>query len=97
MQGSIIVNVPVPEFLSTIESIVRKVLSEKQIDNDQLITSDQVMKLCSISHVTLQKWRNKGKIPFIKVDNKILYSKAEVLKALPSQIRNNNVLKLAMQ
>jgi hypothetical protein len=82
MQGNIIISVPLPEFISFLEQTVRKVLNEKVIEHDQLLNSEEVMKLFNISTTTLQKWRNAGKIPFTRIDNKIFYNKSEVLAAI---------------
>jgi excisionase family DNA binding protein len=71
-----------PDFFSQVESIVRKVLSEKNTDEDKLLTSEEVMKLLNISITTLQNWRDEGRIPFKRMGNKMLYSKAEILNSL---------------
>ncbi|MFC4230963.1 helix-turn-helix domain-containing protein [Parasediminibacterium paludis] len=85
MQGNIIISVPLVDFISQIEQTVRKVLSEREIQQDKLLSSEEVMQLFSISTTTLQKWRNDGKIPFTRIDNKIFYSKTEVLEALKTR------------
>ncbi len=82
MQGNLIVSIPLTEFISYIEQTVRKVLSERTIEQDKLLTSEEVMKLFNISTTTLQKWRNAGKIPFTRIDNKIFYNKSELLAAI---------------
>ena len=82
MQGNLIISIPLPEFISHIEQTVRKVLSEKKIEQDKLLTSDEVMKLINISSTTLLKWRKKKKIPFTRIDNKIFYNKTEILKLI---------------
>jgi len=81
MQGNLTISIS-QESISQIEQIIRKVLSEKEIQQDKLLSSEEVMQLLGISTTTLQKWRNDGKIPFTRIDNKIFYSKAEVLQAL---------------
>jgi hypothetical protein len=82
MEGTLIVSIPVTEFIAYIEQTVRKVLTEKPVQQDKPLTSKEVMKLCNISTSTLQKWRNSGKIPFTQIDNKIFYSKDEVLSTI---------------
>ena len=81
MQGNIILSptIPVSDFLASIKDAVRQVLCESANTEDVLMTSDEVMKLCRISHVTLQNWRNANKIPYNKIGNKIFYKKSEVL------------------
>jgi hypothetical protein len=83
MAGNIIVTTPT-ELQSIITDAVSKAINGTNSDTAQLLDSSEVMQLCKISHTTLQKWRNKKKIPFTKIDNKILYKKADVLTALYS-------------
>ena len=75
----------IPVTLSDLLILIEKAVT-KCINNDtectKLLNSIEVRKLCNISHPTLQKWRTTGKIPFTKIDNKILYNKADVLNAL---------------
>ncbi len=79
MEQSILITIPLEEFVSTIEATVRKVIQEKNIQEDTFISSDQVMKLFNISTTTLQLWRDKNKIPFNKVGKKIFYSRKELM------------------
>ncbi len=71
-----------PDFFLQVEAIVRKVLTEKNVDGDTLLTSDEVMKLFKVSTTTLQNWRNQKKIPFTRKGNKIYYSKIEIMQSL---------------
>jgi hypothetical protein len=80
MEQSILITIPLSEFVSTIETTVRKVISEKNIEEDTFISSEQVRKLFNISTTTLQLWRDKNKIPFNKVGKKIFYSRKELMK-----------------
>lgn len=79
MEQSILITIPLQDFVSTIEATVRKVLTEKNIEDDTFISSEQVMKLFNISTTTLQLWRDKNKIPFNKVGKKIFYSRNELM------------------
>jgi hypothetical protein len=85
MEGNLMFSLTLPEFRAFLEQTVRQVLNERPIVQDQLLNSEQVMKLLNISVTTLQKWRNTGKIPFTRVDNKIFYTKSEVLSAIGSR------------
>ncbi len=78
----VLIPVPLSQLQTIIETAVRNVFASNQGDTPPLLNSVQVKKLCNISHPTLQKWRDNGKIPFTKIDNKILYNKADVLNAL---------------
>lgn len=79
---TVLISIPLPEFVSQLETTFRKILSENEIPQDKILTSDEVMKLLNISTTTLQHWRDKNKIPFTRLGNKIFYNKAEILKAL---------------
>lgn len=89
MQGNLIVSVPLPEFLSSLEGVIRKVISEdKQLQaTDEIYDSEKVKKVLKISSTTLQKWRNERKIPFTRIDNKIFYRKSEIMQALETANR----------
>lgn len=83
MEQIILIPVTLPQFVQQIETAVRKVLSERTTTTeDKLITSEEVMKLLNISTTTLQIWRDQKKLPFLRMGNKILYNKAEILQAL---------------
>lgn len=82
METSVLLTIPLKEFISCIEETVRKVLSETNVNQDKLLTSEEVMSLLSISTTTLQTWRDKNKIPFQRIGNKIFYSKSEIMNML---------------
>lgn len=88
MQGNITLSptISVSDFLASIKDIVRQVMEEtSNADDEELMTSDEVMALCKISHTTLQNWRNRSKIPYTKIGNKILYSRKEVLNLIAAK------------
>jgi Helix-turn-helix domain len=72
------------ELKNIVQEAVSNAINGTNNDKEQLLNSADVMQLCKISHTTLQKWRDKNKIPFSKTNNKILYKKADVLTALYS-------------
>ena len=82
METSVMYPIPLKDFVSLIETSVRKVLSEKNTKEDVLLNSKEVMELLRISTTTLQHWRDNKKIPFKREGNKIYYSKSDVLKKL---------------
>lgn len=82
MQSNLILSIPLPEFIAHLKNVVREVMSEKNLKEDKLLTSRQVMELCNVSAVTLQKWRNNNKIPFTRIDSKIFYVKENVLSVI---------------
>ena len=82
MEQHILLSIPLPGFVSMIEETIRKVLTEKNIEQDKLLTSEEVMKLLNISTTTLQLWRNNKKIPYTRMGNKIFYSKSQIMSSL---------------
>lgn len=73
--------------LELISKVVREELEahrkkmEASADENKVFTNKQVMKHLQVSRSTLQRWRNSGKLPYRKVEGKILYTKSD-LKAL---------------
>lgn len=89
MEGNLILSVSIPEFLTVIEATVRKALSETGTTQNRLLNSQQVQEIFKISKVTLQHWRDKGKIPFTRIENKIYYQEAEIMAALQNRLPVN--------
>jgi|SRR5690606_22120471 len=48
----------------------------------EIIDSKTLMKRLDISEPTLQRWRDKGRIPYIQQDNVVRYNWPKVLEAL---------------
>lgn len=48
----------------------------------EIIDSKTLMERLDISEPTLQRWRNKGRIPYIQEDNVVRYNWPKVLEAL---------------
>ena len=58
-----------------------KVLCEKNRSNEQWLDK-AVCRLLHISKRTLQEWRSKQVMPFIKLKGKILYRQRDIKKVL---------------
>ncbi|MDH6309431.1 excisionase family DNA binding protein [Dysgonomonas sp. PFB1-18] len=58
---------------------IQLALKNKASNDNRLLTSKEVCKLLCISPRTLQEWRNTGKIPFIKIGEKVLYKWSEII------------------
>lgn len=89
MQGNLILSVSMPEFLTAIENTIRKALSDSGTTQNRLLNSQQVQDLFKVSKTTLQHWRNHGKIPFTRIENKIYYQEAEIMAALQNRLPVN--------
>ena len=48
----------------------------------EIIDGKTMMERLDISEPTLQRWRNKGRIPYIQQDNVVRYNWPKVLEAL---------------
>ena len=79
MEQSILITLPLKDFLLNVEATVRKVFTEQQVKQDVLLTSSDVIEMFKISTTTLQAWRDTKKIPFERIGNKIFYSRAALL------------------
>lgn len=52
------------------------------LNGEKYLTNREVCQLLRISSRTLQNWRDTGKIPFIRLNGKILYPEAKILNLL---------------
>ena len=51
--------------------------------NDEYLTTKELRELFKVTNQTLMRWRNEGKIKYVKVTNKmILYNKNDIMKVL---------------
>lgn len=55
--------------------------------NRRFVTDAQLSENLNISRRTLQDYRDKGKIPFYRLDGKILYDEADVERFLSEHYR----------
>lgn len=56
------------------------------IDKNECYTIKEVVELLKTSRQNLYKWRKKGKINVVKINNKILIKKSEVERLLQENI-----------
>ena len=75
----------------TVSNILEKVSSLEQLLSspgnlpgpiEKPVSTKEICDFLSITEPTLIRWRNKGKIPFLKIGTNIRYDKAAVLKAI---------------
>ena len=50
------------------------------LNGEKYLTNREVCQLLHISSRTLQNWRDTGKIPFIRLQGKILYRESDIVK-----------------
>jgi excisionase family DNA binding protein len=74
--------------MESFREIVRQEISANSRQSteslDECINGEELCAYLGISKPTLIRWRNKGKIPFLKVGGVIRYNKQKVSKALES-------------
>lgn len=54
----------------------------KPIEEDPLLSIEQVQVLLSVSKVTIHKWKKKGLITYHKLNRRLYFKRSEVLNAL---------------
>lgn len=62
--------------LDELSATIKQTLQNRtlHLNGEKYLTNREVCQLLRISSRTLQNWRDTGKIPFIKLQGKILYS-----------------------
>jgi excisionase family DNA binding protein len=68
------------EMLDTIKVALKQ--CTPHLNGEKFLTGKDVCWMLHISPRTLQEWRTKGKIPFLRLKGKILYKESEILKWL---------------
>lgn len=74
-------------FFTTLDELSKTIQQSLQnrtpnLNGEKLLTNQEVCQFLRISSRTLQNWRDTGKIPFIQIKGKILYSESEITKLL---------------
>lgn len=77
----------ISSFLTTLDELsntIKQTLQNRtlHLNGEKYLTNREVCQLLRISSRTLQNWRDTGKISFIKLKGKILYTEAEMLNLL---------------
>ena len=52
------------------------------MENEPLITRDEVCELLKISRVSIWRYTKEGKIPHYKIGRRLLFKRSEVLKSM---------------
>lgn len=70
--------------LDELSNTIQQALQNRtpHLNGEKYLTNREVCQLLRISSRTLQNWRDTGKIPFIKLERKILYRESVVKKRL---------------
>lgn len=73
-------NHPIYDILEEILKGIKDLSQErdKAFKNDSILTTKEVLELLKISDKTAKNWREKGTLPFYKVEQKIFYKREEI-------------------
>ena len=55
------------------------------LNGEKFLTGNEVCAMLRISPRTLQEWRNKQTLPFIKLKGKILYKQSDIFRCLENK------------
>ncbi|MCE8587500.1 helix-turn-helix domain-containing protein [Bacteroides fragilis] len=67
--------------LDELTAIIKQALQNctPHLNSEKFLANREVCQLLRISPRTLQKWRDTGKIPFIRLKGKIMYRESDIL------------------
>lgn len=70
--------------LDELSATIQQVLQNRtpHLNGEKYLTNREVCQLLRISSRTLQNWRDTGKIQFIKLRGKILYTESNIEKII---------------
>ena len=97
MQNTIITSLNVEELVELIKQGVLDALTTqsnqevKKPSSDDLINIEDIQKIFNVSKVTVHKWKQKGLIPFYKMNRKVYFKKSEVINAMSHKKRKLEV------
>lgn len=83
----------VKNFLSTVDRLMEKLDELRQtcrpaLQGERYLTNEQLSELLHICPRTLQEYRDKGVLPFIALEGKILYKETDIEKLLKDNYRS---------
>lgn len=78
--------------LDELSATIQQALQNRtpHLNGEKYLTNREVCQLLRISSRTLQNWRDTGKIPFVRLQGKILYQETDILSTLSKY--NNSYL-----
>lgn len=89
MENILLTSLTTPEVKQLFKESLESFFNENNIDTSsekkiktKPFTEPEAAEYLSVSPQTLKRWREKGKIPFIKIGASIRYDLDEVIKAL---------------
>lgn len=72
------------EFESKMSILIDKVLTQTNQSkvNDELMTTEDVAKFLGKSRLTIHNWKKVGKLPYLKISDRIFYRKGDIMRVL---------------
>jgi hypothetical protein len=75
--------------LDELQNSIRQALKNRtpHLNGEKYLSKQDICRMLHISPRTLQDWRDTGKIPFVRVNGKILYKLSEIHKLFEKEDR----------
>jgi excisionase family DNA binding protein len=58
---------------------------------EELLSIEDISKIFRVSKVTIHKWKQKGLIPFYKMNRRVYFKKSEIVESLKNKKRKLEV------
>jgi excisionase family DNA binding protein len=84
-EAKVVFEIPLQDLITEVANQVRSSLpppADRAFVPGNLISEKELSKYLNVTLPTLNKWRSKGKIPFIQLGSLIRYDLEKVVKAL---------------
>jgi len=81
-----------PEVLRTlIQDSIREALPEqtakpKDPEKEELLKISDVAKIFKVSQTTIHQWKKQGKIPFVKMGDRLYFKRSDINKKLRGEL-----------
>ena len=87
---NIIYSMPFEEFKSVLKKCIREEINTPKVEpvKEELLKTEDAVKLFGVSKVTLHKWRKSGILPFHRIASRIYFKKSELIDALNASPRS---------
>lgn len=86
MRENILLSFSKGEFRELLQEFITDFFSKSENIKYQteadLLKIKEVCNLLKVSPVTIHKWKREGRIPFLRISNRIFFKRSEILEAL---------------
>ena len=90
MDKVLLTTIEIIELKAIISDCISKELANIQLANnqqekaDKLLKTNDVARLLQVSGVTVATWKKEGKLPFLRIGNRVFFKESEVLNSMQS-------------